>query len=106
MGAPLHVPGIRGAEVYTFGTTEDFAVVREWKTGARGILGYTRTVHHGWFAFWRTPEGIQIVYAGSHPADISRGAWQEWFGEQELEFWNAARRPLTITSHPLKGAVH
>ena len=109
MGAPIHVPGMAGASAYTFDIAPSLCetvLVREWRAERSGGLGL-RFPRHGWFAFWRKPDGVQIAYAGTHPADIPLILWREWFGTaHDLEFWNAARRPLTITSHPPKGSVH
>ncbi len=104
MGAPIHTPAMRGATMHTFegpGPSREAAPVRQWRVGRRGGMGYPQTRQSGWFAFRRTTGGVQIAYAGSHPADIPRGLWREWFGTaHDLELWNAARRELRITNRP------
>ena len=103
MGAPIHIPAMRGADAFTFEApgTRDAVPVRRWRY-QQALAPYQ--AFEGWFAFWRPPggDGVQIVYAGNHPADIPRSQWAEWFGPaHELEMWNAARRELRITNHPL-----
>lgn len=110
MGAPIHTPEMRGATAFVLehrtGIREP-APVREWRYAHRDGHGTVRAQYSGWFAFWRLSEGIQIAYTGSHPGDIPRKLWREWFGAaHDLEFWNAARRELRITNHPPRGTVH
>ncbi len=112
MGAPLHVPGMRGATVYAFqeheGTHRGTAVVRntapvwEWRGGVSDPRA------HGWVAVWHCPDVPPVIYyAGSHPAGVSRRLWREWFGaELDRAIWMAARRPLTINNLPPSGTVH
>lgn len=109
MGAPIHTPEMAGANVHTFTAPGGpmTVPVRQWKAGGRGRMGYVKAKHRGWIAFWRTPEGVQVAYAGSHPGDCPRNLWRAWVGAaQDLEFWNAARRPLTVTYHTPAGTSH
>ncbi len=103
MGAPIKDSEMRGAAVYTFeypGGHEDVGV-RPWYFQSK-VAPFTR--YGGWVAFRRTPEGIQMAYAGRHPGDIPRSMWQTWYGAHSLEFWTAARRELKITHHPAGAA--
>ncbi len=107
MGAPIHAPEMEGATVYERRTgAQGLASVRWWTYSKELPSGIT-ILSSGRFAFWRKPDGIQIAYVGSHPADIPRSLWREWYGaSHDLEFWNAARRELRVTNHPPRGTSH
>lgn len=105
MGAPIHMPEMAGADVHVFEGREgtcfvrETAPVRQWAYRKEFPTGMV-VRWAGQFAFRRTSEDIQIAYAGSHPGDIPRKLWREWFGSaHDLEFWNAARRELSVVGH-------